>query len=137
MVSQMYDRLRHYADFLEGKTRDGILRSYTPTTREENWMFIGDWARPTPTPDKGGFNMDSKEEREFFNNCYRNGIVPVELPIGTVRSIAAEVEASGGTAAVTVDVESQTVTAPPGAPYAFPRPATPNDSAIVIWMFSM
>jgi alpha-L-rhamnosidase len=34
-------------------------------------MFIGDRARSTPTPDKGKFNMDTKEEREFFNNCYR------------------------------------------------------------------
>ena len=30
----------------------------------------------------------------FFNNCFRNGIVPVELPIEDVRLMAAEVEAS-------------------------------------------
>lgn len=60
----------------------------------------------------------------FFGNCYRNGIIPVELPIEIVRSIAAEVEASGGTAAVTVDVESQTVTAPSCKAYAFAAPAT-------------
>jgi alpha-L-rhamnosidase len=70
IVAHMYDRLRRYVDFLEGKTRDGLLRSYTPTTRSEQMMFIGDWARPAPTPGKG-FNLDTKEEREFFNNCYR------------------------------------------------------------------
>ena len=36
IVEQMYDRLRRYVDFLESKTHDGILRSYTPTTREED-----------------------------------------------------------------------------------------------------
>ena len=50
----------------------------------------------------------------FFNNCYRNGIVPVELPIEDVRAIAGEVEASGGAAQVTVDLEAQTVTSPSG-----------------------
>ena len=60
----------------------------------------------------------------FFNNCYRNGIIPVELPIEIVRSIAAEVEASGGSAAVTVDVEAQAVVAPSGARYPFTAPAT-------------
>ncbi len=60
----------------------------------------------------------------FFNNCYRNGIVPVELPIEQVRRIAAEVEASGGTGEVTVDLEAQAVTSPRGARFAFEAPAT-------------
>ena len=33
-------------------------------------MFIGDWARPSAELG-ADFNMDTKEEREFFNNCYR------------------------------------------------------------------
>lgn len=70
IVEQMYGKLAMYVDFIESKTHDGILRSYTPTEREESWMFIGDWARPNNVPGKG-FNMDSKAEREFFNNCYR------------------------------------------------------------------
>jgi alpha-L-rhamnosidase len=70
MVEQMYDKLRKYVDFVESKTRDDILRSYTPTKRVEDWMFIGDWARPAPTAGQG-FNMDKKDEREFFNNSYR------------------------------------------------------------------
>jgi alpha-L-rhamnosidase len=70
IVGQMYDKLRKYVDFLESKTRDDILRSYTPTTREEDWMFIGDWARPAASAGQG-FNMDKKDEREFFNNAYR------------------------------------------------------------------
>lgn len=60
----------------------------------------------------------------FSNNCYRNGIVPVELPIGIVRRIAGEVQASGGCGQVTVDLESQTVTSPAGACFAFATPQT-------------
>ena len=60
----------------------------------------------------------------FFNNCYRNGIVPVELPIEHVRAIASEVEAAGGDAAVTVDLEAQTVTSPGGKQFTFTAPAT-------------
>jgi alpha-L-rhamnosidase len=33
-------------------------------------MFIGDWARPAASAGQG-FNMDKKDEREFFNNSYR------------------------------------------------------------------
>ena len=55
----------------------------------------------------------------FFNNCYRNGIVPVELPIEQVRQIVEEVEASKGEGKVTVDLETQTVTSPKGAVFPF------------------
>ena len=58
----------------------------------------------------------------FFNNCYRNGIVPVELPIEQVRAIVAEVEASQGLGEVTVDLEAQAVTSPQGHRFAFPAP---------------
>jgi 3-isopropylmalate/(R)-2-methylmalate dehydratase small subunit len=58
----------------------------------------------------------------FFNNCWRNGIVPVELPIEDVRAIVAEVEASGGAGEVTVDLEAQSVTTPGGKRYAFTSP---------------
>jgi 3-isopropylmalate/(R)-2-methylmalate dehydratase small subunit len=60
----------------------------------------------------------------FFNNCYRNGIVPVELPIENVRAIAAEVEASAGEGQVAVDLEAQTVTSPGGTVYPFTAPET-------------
>ncbi len=63
----------------------------------------------------------------FFNNCYRNGIVPVELPIEDVRALVAEVEASQGKAEVTVDLEAQTVTSPGGKRYGFSAPPTLRD----------
>ena len=60
----------------------------------------------------------------FFNNCYRNGIVPVELPIADVRAIVTEVDALKGAASVTVDLEAQTVTSPSGKEYRFTAPGT-------------
>jgi 3-isopropylmalate/(R)-2-methylmalate dehydratase small subunit len=60
----------------------------------------------------------------FFNNCYRNGIVPVELPIEDVRAIASEVEAAAGDAQVTVDLEAQVVTSPGGRQFRFTAPGT-------------
>jgi 3-isopropylmalate/(R)-2-methylmalate dehydratase small subunit len=60
----------------------------------------------------------------FFNNCYRNGIVPVELPIEDVQAIAGEVAASAGAGTVTVDLEAQKVVAPSGRRFPFTAPAT-------------
>ena len=60
----------------------------------------------------------------FYNNCWRNGIVPVELPIESVRQIADEVEAGKGAKAVTVDLESKTVTSPGGTTFSFQAPDT-------------
>ena len=60
----------------------------------------------------------------FFNNCYRNGIIPVELPIEQIRAIADEVAASQGGGAVMVDVEAKVVTSPSGTTYPFIAPET-------------
>jgi 3-isopropylmalate/(R)-2-methylmalate dehydratase small subunit len=59
----------------------------------------------------------------FFNNSFRNGLLPVELPIEQVRLIAEQMEQSRGNARVTVDLENQTVTAPQGEVFAFKTPA--------------
>ena len=58
----------------------------------------------------------------FFNNCFRNGLVPVELDIAHVKAIADQMTASGGKAQVTVDLENQTVTAPDGKVLSFRSP---------------
>jgi 3-isopropylmalate/(R)-2-methylmalate dehydratase small subunit len=59
----------------------------------------------------------------FFNNSFRNGLLPVELPIEQVRLIAEQMEESRGNARVTVDLENQTVTAPHGQVFTFKTPA--------------
>ena len=58
----------------------------------------------------------------FFGNSFRNGLLPVELPIEQVRVLAAQMEAAGGQAEVEVDLEAQTVTAPDGTRFAFRSP---------------
>lgn len=40
----------------------------------------------------------------FQNNCYRNGVVPVALPIEDVQALAAAAES--GTLALTLDLQS-------------------------------
>ena len=58
----------------------------------------------------------------FFNNCFRNGILPVELPIEAVRQIADEVEKSDGQAQVTVDLDAGEVRSPSGQRFRFHTP---------------
>ncbi len=64
-LSSSYDAMVGYVDFLETKSKDGILMHYG----DETWGFIGDWVPP-------GKGMDSKDkvgktEKEVFNNCYK------------------------------------------------------------------
>ena len=58
----------------------------------------------------------------FFSNSFRNGLLPVELPIEQIRTIANQVEASKGQGKVVVDLEAQTVTAPQGEVFTFRSP---------------
>ena len=58
----------------------------------------------------------------FFGNSFRNGLLPVELPIEQVRVLAAQMEAARGQAEVEVDLEAQTVTAPDGTRFAVESP---------------
>jgi 3-isopropylmalate/(R)-2-methylmalate dehydratase small subunit len=58
----------------------------------------------------------------FFNNCYRNGIVPVELPIEQIKELVSEVEASSGQAKITVDLEALCVSTGSGKRFSFTAP---------------
>jgi len=65
LLSSSYSSMVRYVDFLETKSKDGILMHYG----DETWGFIGDWVPP-------GKGMDSKDkvgktEKEVFNNCYK------------------------------------------------------------------
>jgi 3-isopropylmalate/(R)-2-methylmalate dehydratase small subunit len=53
----------------------------------------------------------------FFNNCFKNGILPAILPQAEVEALADE--AKGGNHRFSVDLESQTITAPSGKRYRF------------------
>lgn len=54
----------------------------------------------------------------FFNNCFKNGILPIVLDNKTVDSIFASVEAEDGYA-LTVDLEHQQIALPSGESIAF------------------
>ena len=58
----------------------------------------------------------------FYTNCFSNGILPVELPIENVRLLADQMETSGGSARVAVDLVKQEVKAPGGETFHFKTP---------------
>ena len=53
----------------------------------------------------------------FYNNCFQNGLLPVVLSAAQVQQLMDE--ARGGNHVVSVDLETQTVTSPSGAVFAF------------------
>ena len=53
----------------------------------------------------------------FFNNCFQNGLLPVVLKADEVQALMEE--AKGGNHVMSVDLESQTVTAPSGKTFRF------------------
>ncbi|MEH6487519.1 3-isopropylmalate dehydratase small subunit [Hyphomonas oceanitis] len=53
----------------------------------------------------------------FHNNCYKNGILPVRLPVDVCAQLAAQ--AGGANHVFTVDLETQTVTTPDGVVHEF------------------
>jgi 3-isopropylmalate dehydratase small subunit len=53
----------------------------------------------------------------FFNNCFSNGLLPVTLKPDEVQALMGE--AKGGNHVFSVDLESQTVTAPSGQTFRF------------------
>ncbi|QXI65161.1 3-isopropylmalate dehydratase small subunit 1 [Paracoccus marcusii] len=54
----------------------------------------------------------------FFNNCFKNGILPVVLPQDAVDALMRDAE-KGANARITVDLDAQTVTGADGTEYGF------------------
>ena len=54
----------------------------------------------------------------FYNNCFKNGILPVELPQAQVDLLMDDAQ-RGANAVLTVDLESQTITGPDGGEIRF------------------
>ncbi len=54
----------------------------------------------------------------FFNNCYKNGILPIVLPAATVDKLFADCAANEGYR-LSVDLESQKIILPSGEPLGF------------------
>lgn len=84
------------------------------SSREGAPKAIRDWGiRAVLAPSFGGI---------FYSNCFRNGVLPVVLPISEIREIARQVEVARGNAVVTADLTTQLVTSPRGETYAFQTP---------------
>jgi 3-isopropylmalate/(R)-2-methylmalate dehydratase small subunit len=54
----------------------------------------------------------------FYNNCFKNGILPIVLPAEVVATLMDEAR-KGANARITVDLDAQTVTTADGQSYAF------------------
>jgi 3-isopropylmalate/(R)-2-methylmalate dehydratase small subunit len=54
----------------------------------------------------------------FFNNCFKNGILPIRLPQDQVDGLMKQAE-NGANATFTIDLEAQEITAPDGSKTAF------------------
>ena len=54
----------------------------------------------------------------FFNNCFKNGILPIVLPQAEVDKLMADA-GNGANAVLTVDLEAQRITRPDGSTVAF------------------
>ncbi|MEO9894865.1 MAG: 3-isopropylmalate dehydratase small subunit [Paracoccaceae bacterium] len=54
----------------------------------------------------------------FYNNCFKNGILPIVLPKDAVDELMKDAE-KGANARVTVDLEAQTVTSSDGTVFSF------------------
>ncbi|MEM7237573.1 MAG: 3-isopropylmalate dehydratase small subunit [Pseudomonadota bacterium] len=54
----------------------------------------------------------------FFNNCFKNGILPIVLPQEDVDKLMSDAE-RGANATVTVDLENQTISGPDGGEISF------------------
>ena len=54
----------------------------------------------------------------FYNNCFKNGILPIALPQEAVDALMKDAE-KGANARMTIDLEAQTVTSSDGESYSF------------------
>ena len=91
-------------NFACGSSREGAV-----------WAIMGMGVRCVIAPSFGPI---------FFNNCFQNGVLPIELPRAEVLAIAAELEAatrpgSNSEPRLAVDLHNRTVTTPSGRKISF------------------
>lgn len=55
----------------------------------------------------------------FYNNCIKNGLLPIVLPREPVAALMNEADTVAGRADFVIDLEAQTVTPPAGSPIVF------------------
>lgn len=85
------------------------------------WALVGMGIRAVIAPSFGDI---------FYNNCFQNGVLPVELPIEEIETLAEEMRASPGNSRVTVDLERQVVLSPRGRELPFKVEANRRDALL-------
>lgn len=58
----------------------------------------------------------------FYNNCFRNGMLPVELPADVVIRLGAAIARAGAAGQVAIDLHASTLTSPDGETVGFAVP---------------
>jgi 3-isopropylmalate/(R)-2-methylmalate dehydratase small subunit len=91
-------------NFACGSSREGAV-----------WAMMGMGIRCVIAPSYGPI---------FFNNCFQNGVLPIQLPRAEVLAIAAELEAatrpgSNSEPRLTIDLQARTVSTPSGRKIEF------------------
>ena len=119
----LFDEMRYTADGAENP--DFVLNK--PAWRESQIIVAGDnfgcgssrEHAPWALLDYGIRCVISTSFADiFYNNCFKNGILPIVLPEDAVQALMRDAE-NGANARLTVDLESQTVTGADGTAYHF------------------
>jgi 3-isopropylmalate/(R)-2-methylmalate dehydratase small subunit len=63
----------------------------------------------------------------FYNNCVRNGVLPVRLPAATIAMLAEEVAADPPARPLTIDLQARELRAPDGSVHRFEIEAEARD----------
>ncbi|WP_349956560.1 3-isopropylmalate dehydratase small subunit [Rhizobium sp. ZPR3] len=58
----------------------------------------------------------------FAANCFRHGVLPVELPASVLSLLASEIKHRGGGTCLAIDLESQVIVSPSGRCFPFELP---------------
>jgi len=65
-LEKNYMACHRYVKSLESHLVAGLLKP----SKNNEWEDLGDWVPPVPQGEKKGWNFPSREEADFFNNCY-------------------------------------------------------------------
>lgn len=119
----LFDEMRYHPDGTENP--DFVLNK--PAWRESQIIVAGDnfgcgssrEHAPWALLDYGIRAVISTSFADiFYNNCFKNGILPIVLPAEAVEALMKDAE-NGANARLTVDLETQTVTGADGTAYHF------------------